>query len=688
MFTELIARNSRRHLRGNLLYYSAMILSVIAFYIILSLDNQDVMRFLRTMESESVDRLLLIVPVFYVGTLIILTFLIFSATGIQMHSRRRELGIYRIHGMRSGKLFVMLMAEGLRGDLTVLLIGLPSAVLVSELISLIIARLVGIGIIGHRFSVSVSALLMTVLGFLIIKLIVNAALSAHTVRKEIGTLLNDPPDGVRPGIRAGRCIAVLLLSGAALGFAYHLGLDGRVWRDMTLMAAAFLLGCLGTVGLFYSLRYLIERHIRRMERHPMKRFIFRQVQEVILHRSTALALCSLMIFSALCFFAFGMSITVSRQETHTLDYTFEAPQNDIPFNLQSVRELLERRGVAESFEALFEMKLGHFQGGSTKSSPVDISDLISRLRSMPETEAREHLINNLSANDSPYLIPQSSINGLLHAIGEPPLDLKDNEIAFYMHSDFSGDEAILSDLLKDRPEITVKGETVTVISRLLNHQLVSDRAITILFAMIVPDERFERYTAGKSDFFAVNGKLREDLIRRDGLLQAIAAINPKLDGEAIAYESYLSSIGRQLFYTIAACFLFFYLALIFLIVANTLLGIHFLMGQRRASRRYHTLVRLGAGYADLCTIADKQIHLHFGLPILIALFNSIFGIHTLFAGILPPMLRSGASTRLMIALATLLLLSLVEGCYIMIVKRLCHRHISAVLFTIPKPVDD
>ena len=44
--------------------------------------------------------------------------------------------------------------EDFRNSLTALFLGLPIAILLSELISLITARLVGIGIIGHRFSIS------------------------------------------------------------------------------------------------------------------------------------------------------------------------------------------------------------------------------------------------------------------------------------------------------------------------------------------------------------------------------------------------------------------------------------------------------------------------------------------------------------------------------------------------------
>lgn len=47
MFSELIRRNSKRNRQENTLYFVTMILTVAAFYIILALDHQDVMIFLK-----------------------------------------------------------------------------------------------------------------------------------------------------------------------------------------------------------------------------------------------------------------------------------------------------------------------------------------------------------------------------------------------------------------------------------------------------------------------------------------------------------------------------------------------------------------------------------------------------------------------------------------------------------------
>lgn len=65
MFFKLIRKNSKRNRKENGLFFSSLVISIVAFYIILSLSSQDVMVFLKKMESDAVDRLFQIIPAFF-----------------------------------------------------------------------------------------------------------------------------------------------------------------------------------------------------------------------------------------------------------------------------------------------------------------------------------------------------------------------------------------------------------------------------------------------------------------------------------------------------------------------------------------------------------------------------------------------------------------------------------------------
>ena len=197
MFFKLAFRNGRRSRKENGLFFSTLLITVIAFYIILSLPNQDVMIFLQQMESDAVKRLISMLPLFFGAALVILFFLVYYAGKYQMQRRRHEFGLYLMMGMRRRTLFLLLLAEDLYSSIFPLIIGLPVAVLLSELISLVTARIAGMGVIGHRFSFSPEAALLTAAGFLLIKLAAFLILSGRVARQEIGSLLVEMPEGVK-----------------------------------------------------------------------------------------------------------------------------------------------------------------------------------------------------------------------------------------------------------------------------------------------------------------------------------------------------------------------------------------------------------------------------------------------------------------------------------------------------------
>ena len=62
MFFKLVSRNSRRNRKENGLFFASLLVTIVAFYIILALPRQDVMLFLAKMESNAVDRLLGMIP--------------------------------------------------------------------------------------------------------------------------------------------------------------------------------------------------------------------------------------------------------------------------------------------------------------------------------------------------------------------------------------------------------------------------------------------------------------------------------------------------------------------------------------------------------------------------------------------------------------------------------------------------
>lgn len=678
MFSNLVKRNSKRDRKDNGLYFGSMIISIVAFYIILSLSHQDVMLFLQKMESDAVNKLFAIIPIFYGATLAILFFLVYFVSRIQTERRRHEFGVYLTLGMKRYKLFSLLLLEDLRNNTMALGLGLPLAIMLSELISLVTAKVVGLGIIEHRFSLSLVAILFTAIGFLLVKLGAFIVLSSEIAQKEIGQLLVYEPSGIKQQL-PNRVYLISLIGGLLLlGKAYSLGISGQAWINISNMEITVFLGFGGTILLFFGMRLLISGLINLGSKKNLATYNFRQIQELVIHRSTVLAICSLLIFLALCLFGAGATISINRSNNsrHVLDYTFKdkSLKEDENLDIDQVRKILKTAGIEARFSKLLAVKIGYPKEKST----ISFANIVQKIKESEDSENKATLIHNFNQYDDCYLMSLSGYNAIREAANLKPIKLKNNEASLYMGQDFVVDEKLMNSVVSSGPKIKILGNNLKLVGNIQTLPIVTDREIILSVALIVTDDTFEAYTGGIHSTY-VSGVLKKALVQEKGLMMAISDTNAKLNKTGLSYESYIQNMGRELFYVIAASYITIYLALIFLVVANTIIGVQFLMEQRKSAKRYQTLINLGASYQTLCQSTGKQINWYFGLPVLVAVINSFFGVLSLFTGILPTATKMNLGHLLIIAILIILLLGLFEFIYILLVKRSSNQYLGTLM---------
>ena len=107
--------------------------------------------------------------------------------------------------------------------------------------------------------------------------------------------------------------------------------------------------------------------------------------------------------------------------------------------------------------------------------------------------------------------------------------------------------------LKTRPAVEMNHERYELSKTYCQENIVTDRSITISYGLVVPDPVFEQLTEGQFHSYW-NIKLKDSVVRKKGLMQTMTDINTRLDKTSLKYESYLKSMGRQLFYTAACSF--------------------------------------------------------------------------------------------------------------------------------------
>ena len=675
MFFNFIKRNSRKIRKENGVYFASLVISIVAFYVILSLGEQDVIVYLQTVESDAVERLLLIIPVLYAVSLFFVFFLVYFANRYQLQQRSHEFGLYLMMGMKQSKLFAMIMGETLWNGFVALCIGVPISLFLTELINLASSRLIGMGIIGHEFRISWPGLGMTVSGFIVVQLLAMFILSVIMSRKEPIDLLNEQKEKSQR-LLSPKWSIVSFLTGATLLFgtiflcvSYGLAVLYLRSLDYRIFALIIMIGICGTFILFRGLGSLIGAWVKRKSSSSTGLFVFtaRQLQENVLHQWSSLAVSSLLILMAIVCFAFGTSTALNNGavSNRTVDYTFQGQQEKIVSILNS-EELLPY------INRYYEMEIGAFRPPYSETfekvpsynfSWFGLEETIAKEKN---TQGKEILLNNLSMKSDPYFISLSSYNAMLTSVGKAPIQLEANEVVMYSDEDHSNYYDILRRALQNNPSVQIGEDQFKLLPTLYTNNVVADRAITLTYALIVPDVVYDNYIGRFQETWLWNMSLNPEFIEEKGLMQAMYEVDQLMNTSGLDYESYLSSMGRQLFYTVAGSYTTFYLGIMFLIIANTVLGINFLMQQRSTRHRYYTVAMLGANIESLCSSARKQIWLYFTLVISVALISSIFGIWSLLKAF--PSMALSLENSIVIAIIVIALI-IFELCYIWMIQR-------------------
>lgn len=282
---------------------------------------------------------------------------------------------------------------------------------------------------------------------------------------------------------------------------------------------------------------------------------------------------------------------------------------------------------------------------------------------------------------SEYFIKESSFNKLLAVMGKEPLKLGEHQLAAYTSMKDSADFVkIMNGALQSGAWLTIDGVRYELAPQIYTENVVADRQITLYIAYIMPDADYEALVreSDVNEAFCWNASLKPEVVEAQGLMQAISSAQDILSRSGLSFESYLSGIGRNLFYTVASSYLTIYLGVLFMIIANTVIGLKFLMQQRAGRHRYTTLLMLGAGKRELFGSARRQIRMFFFLVIGAAGVSSVFAVWSMFTSFLKLPAGTSPMTVFLLAAIAFLILVVVEFIYIRVVERASRRELSAL----------
>ena len=673
MFCKQVRRNAAKNRKGNGLFFGSLVIAIVAFYTLLSLGEQDVMRYLATVESDAVGKLMMMLPAVYAVSLFFVFFLVYFACKYQTDSRKREFGLYLMLGMKRSRLFFMLFAETLWSSLISLLTGIPIALFLTEGISLATAKIVGLGIIGHHFSFSPDAMLWTVCGFILVQLLSMLVICMNLVKAETAEFFRSGSEKKQAPLSGMRSTACFTLGTGLLIAAYYLGIFQMHSLRMAVMLAVIVCGILGTFLLYRGLGGFLGQYIRRKSPNAagLKTFTARQVQENVLSQHKSLAISSLLLLMALSCISYGISMGFGRSGSRrSVDFSLFGTETEM-------NAVLEKNDIDEMVEDSYPLYLSAVKDGYDRDEEkaFDTGEFVKALRTVEDSD---NIIENLHIE---YVIGESSYNRILKNMGKEELKLADHETAIYTSMGNDGDfGSILTKAISGGISIGIDGVNYSIRPTLCMDNVVADRAITLYLALVVPDELFTKL-ASEPEAYCRNVNLKDEIVDNTGLMQAIQKMDAMLEDTGIEYDSYLGGIGRNLFYTVAASYLTIYLGVLFWLIANTVIGLKYLISQRQTKHRYETLTMLGADTPAMCRSVKKQIGIYFVLVLSTALVSSAAAIFTMFRSFTKLPVGTSVSTVALISAIALVIFAAVEIVYIGIVKRTASREVSRIEIT-------
>lgn len=692
MFFDLAWRNAKRSRNENLIYFLTMVTAVAAFYIALSLGKQDVIRFLGEIESDAVNRLLeTLMPAVYLCALLFLLFLVIFANKYQLECRRRELGIYMILGMKKKRLFLQLMTECFITSLIALCGGILCGGFLSEVISLATARLVGQDIVAHQSSFSFSAVVLTILGFLLIQSVALFLLSGRMFKKEVYQLLyGETAKKHETGNIAGGFLT-LILGIIALFISYWIVLQHFMAVGGAMLLVAVGVGIIGTLLFIRGLARLLSLwagSIKNKSTHGLYTFTLRQVQENIVNKYVSIGVASILMMLTIVLIADGSASILSYQNTLTrgasiYDFTVTGEE-------QVIEQYLSSEQMKTYVSNLNRMETGNMKRPVTEGigSYMDWSKLreqfVLHLPSgvkdpavqeavcyeiSPDNPASLNLLGIIdTGGNAPYLLPLSAYNRLLEAAGENTLVFEDDEAALYLNPDFFGaaqedavsmlDEIITDAKTESEALISIEGKPFNLVDSVPMKGLTADVNVRIVTALIVPDEVFSKYVNPDSYIVYWSFCIPKKLLKTEGLMKSIMEAGHLLKPSGLVYESYLNNFGRQLFYVISGSYTTLYMGFMLLIIACALLALQFLTQMKDAKKRYLTLSTLGTRRSQMKKSMHRQVAAHFMLPLLLAVISGSVGICAMQKYLHPAANSFGQSFPFMILMAGIVILVL------------------------------
>ena len=646
MLFKLSFNNMKKSIKDYSIYFLTLVLGVSIFYMFNSLDSQQAMLQVSQSQREIIKLMITMLGFVSVFVAVVLGLLIVYANNFLINRRKKEFGIYMTLGMGRRQISKIILMETIFVGVISLAVGLIIGIFASQLMSVLVAKMFEADMSKFQFVFSKDACIKTCVYFAVMYLAVIIFNTISVSRYKLINLLNANKKNEQVKIKNPIVSILIFIIGASvLGYAYwKVTADAQSLDKAEKILPPIMMGIVSTILIFWSLSGFILQIIQKNKKIYLKdtnMFVLRQMNNKINTNTISMSVICLMLFMTISILSTSLSLrnTMQRElvEMTPVDVNLYKTAN-LPENYTHYgRTITTTKEQREDSKISIQETMGNNKFDMKKLKdiveiPIYATNEITTEKffgdKIAEVKAKFAMLNY---NAAEQIVKISDYNKIAKLYGIEQYELKDDE--FIVLCDFDGMTAVRNMALSSgNHKLTLAGkEYKSKYNECKPGYVIMSTSHTNTGIILVPDNcnltenEKERYLLA-ANFNADTDEEKEKIAEMfesgdSGFVQNLNKKGIQLDGMT-KISIIQSSIGLATIIT----FIAIYLGIIFLIASSAILALKQLTESSDNKQRYTILRKIGCDEKIIKRSLFRQIGIFFGLPMVLAIIHSIFGI--------------------------------------------------------------
>ena len=635
MLFKLSIANIVKSFKDYTIYFFTLILGVAIFYVFNAIESQTVLLNVTSSTNEIIGLMTNILSGVSVFVSFILGFLIIYASRFLIKRRNKEFGVYLTLGMSKRKISIILFIETLIIGLLSLAVGLGLGILLSQLMSLLVANMFDADMTKFSFIFSNDAFLKTLIYFGIMYLIVMFFNTFMISKCRLIELLNSEKKSEKVHLKNPIVSSIVfVISCIVLSRAYYMVTAGiQELETVDKIFLPIIMGSVSTFFIFWSLSGLILKlctSIKSLYYRGLNSFILRQFSSKINTMVFSMTVICLMLFVTICILSSSLSIKnslsanlkelapVDIQFSKRVDYTLENTANrgedELALLNLNVVDTLKNMGIdtTEFIDESVEINI-------FSTPDLTIADTFG-------PKLNEILANYryLNIHSQEKIISISEYNELAKLYELEQLDIESGE--YIIIADFDPFVKIRNEVLAEHQNIEVFGHILKPKYEKCQKGFVEISSNHINDGILIVPDNVLADIKPVQNIFVGNYKMtkKEDKIELERQLEKKLKENDE-NFTLIKGNSKLIIAEASIGLGAMATFIGLYLGIIFLLSSAAILALKELSESADNKKRFKMLRKIGVDEQLINKALFRQIAIFFATPLILAVIHSYFG---------------------------------------------------------------